>query len=120
MIVGMTKHMRSVKPSSSPRLKSDSRNRQVKQRKTFTLSPQSVALLEKLSAHRGSRGQESVSAVLDDLLIALGEEQRRREIEYSTERYYDERPAQDEEEEIAWAKFALSQFPVGDVQGESK
>jgi hypothetical protein len=120
MIFSMTKHMRSVKPSGSSRVKSDSRGRQVKQRKTFTLSPQSVSLLEKLSAHRGSRGQESLSAVLDDLLIALGEEQRRREIEYSTETYYGERTAQDEEEEIAWAKFALSQFPVRDVQGESK
>ena len=91
-----------------------SRRRQVKQRKTFTLSPQSVALLEKLSAQRRARGQDSVSAVLDDLLITLGEEQRRREIEHSTQKYYDERSLEEEDEAIAWAKFALSQFPVRD------
>ena len=122
MIYGMTKRMRSVKTASSPRsMKSPSRRRQVKQRKTFTLSPQSVALLEKLAQQRSASGQESVSAVLDDLLIAYGEEQRRREIEQSTHKYYDQRSPEEEEEEIAWGKFALSQFPSVDVpEGEAK
>lgn len=101
--------------------KTSSRRRQVKQRKTFTLSPQSVAFLEKLSAERSARGQESVSAVLDDLLMLFGEEKRRREMEHSTQQYYDKRSPQDEEEEIAWAKFALSQFPVREgTKGETK
>jgi hypothetical protein len=116
MMKGMSKHMRTRKTASSPHPRnSPSHSRQIKQRKTFTLSPQSVALLEKLSSQRGAHGQESVSAVLDDLLIAYGEEQRRREIERGTQKYYDERSAEDEEEEIAWAKFALSQFPLRDV-----
>ena len=107
--------MRAVKvPSASSGTKTSSGRRQVKQRKTFTLSPQSVAFLEELSAERSAHGQESVSAVLDDLLLSIGEEKRRREMEHSTQKYYDERSPQDEEEEIAWANFALSQFPVSE------
>jgi hypothetical protein len=106
------------RPKSPRKLKGPSRRRQIKQRKTFTLSLESVAILEKLSAQRSAGGQESVSAVLDDLLLAVGEEQRRREIEQGTRNYYDEQSAQDEEEEIAWAKFALSQFPLRDAPEE--
>ena len=107
--------------SSSHGVNSRSRRRQIKLRKTFTLSPQSVELLEKLSSQRGPGGQESVSAVLDDLLIAFAEEQRRRQIEHSTQKYYDGRSPEEEEEEIAWARFALSQFPAGDApEGKSK
>ena len=68
------------------RVKISSRQKQVKQRKTFTLSPQSVAFLEELSAERSGHGQESVSAVLDDLLMSFGEEKRRREMEHSTQK----------------------------------
>ena len=111
--------MRAVKVPA--RLKTPPRRTQVKQRKTFTLSPQSVALLEKLTAERSTHGQESVSAVLDDLLLSFGEEKRRREMEHSTQKYYDKRSPQDEEEEIAWAKFALSQFPMWEgPEGENK
>jgi hypothetical protein len=115
----MSKRMRAVKVPTGA--KTFSRGRQVKQRKTFTLSPQSVAFLEQLSAERSAHGQESVSAVLDDLLLSFGEEKRRREMERSTQKYYDKRSPQDEEEEIAWAKFALSQFPVWEgPKGETK
>lgn len=119
MMLSMSKRMRAVKVPT--RVQTSSRRRQVKQRKTFTLSPQSVAFLEELSAERSARGQESVSAVLDDLLMSFGEEKRRREMEHSTQKYYDMRSPQDEEEEIAWAKFALSQFPVWEgPKGETK
>jgi hypothetical protein len=115
----MSKRMRAVKVPT--RVQTSSRRRQVKQRKTFTLSPQSVAFLEELSAERSARGQESVSAVLDDLLMSFGEEKRRREMEHSTQKYYDMRSPQEEEEEIAWTKFALSQFPAWEgPKGETK
>src|SRR5882762_2821928 len=92
MILSMSKRMRAVKvPSASRGTKTSSGRRQVKQRKTFTLSPQSVAFLEELSAERSAHGQESVSAVLDDLLMSFGEEKRRREMERSTRKYYDMR-----------------------------
>ena len=92
-----------------------------KQRKTFTLSPESIALLEELAAQRNSSGRESVSAVLDSVLVAVREEQQRLAMERSTQKYYDERAPKEEEDEIAWAKFALSQFPVGNSpQGEPR
>ena len=98
-----------------------SRRRPIKQRRTFTLSPESVALLTELSAERNSRGQESVSAILDELLTSVREERRRRAIERSVEKYYSERSPEEEEEELAWGKFALANFPVEDLShGESK
>jgi len=111
--------MRSMKrPGTARKRKGPSRRREIKQRKTFTLSPEAVAILEKLSMQRSAGGQDSVSAFLDELLLMVGEEQRRREIEQGTQKYYDEQSAQDEEEEVAWAKFALSQFPVRNVSEE--
>jgi len=98
-----------------------SHRRPIKQRRTFTLSPESVALLKELSAERNSRGHESVSAVLDDLLTSVREERRRRAIDRSVEKYYSERSPEEEAEEIAWGKFALANFPVDDSSdGESQ
>ena len=92
-----------------------------KQRRTFTLSRESVALLKELSAERNSRGQESVSAILDELLTSVREERRRRAIERSIEKYYSERSPEEEEEEVAWGKFALANFPVEELSdGDSK
>ncbi len=89
--------------------------RPVKQRKTFTLSAESIALLEELTG-RGSNPHalESVSAVLDGLLLGIRKEKARQELERKIGEYYDERSREEEEEEIAWGKFALSQFPVDD------
>jgi hypothetical protein len=95
-----------------------SHRRPIKQRKTFTLSPESVALLKELSAERNSRGQESVSAILDELLTSVREERRRRAIERSVEKYYSERSPEEEEEELAWGKFALANFPVEELSDE--
>jgi hypothetical protein len=111
MMNGMSKRMSSGKATRS-------RRRILKARKTFTLSPKSVEVIERLASLRNSGGRESASAVLDDLLIAVGEEQRRQAMERSTQQYYDERSPEEEQEEIAWAKFALSQFPVRDSEGE--
>jgi hypothetical protein len=85
--------------------------RRTKQRKTFTLSPESVAFLEQLSANRAdSRGQQSVSAVLDDLLLAVVKDKQRQEIEEKIGRYYDERSKAEEQEELDWGKFAMGEF----------
>ncbi len=93
--------------------------RQIKQRRTFTLSPESIALLEELSASRGnSHAPESVSGVLEELLTHIREERRRQAIERAVGRYYDDRSPEQEEEEIAWGKFALSQFLVDDSSSE--
>jgi hypothetical protein len=88
--------------------------RPVKQRKTFTLSAESIALLEELTGRGNPHALESVSAVLDGLLLGIRKEKARQELERKVGEYYDERSREEEEEEIAWGKFALSQFPVDD------
>jgi hypothetical protein len=105
MIVSMSKRM-SRRPASRNHLR-----RRTKQRKTFTLSPESVAFLEKLSASRAnSRGQESVSAVLDDLLLAIGKDKARQDIEDKIGKYYDQRSEEERQEEIDWGKLATGEF----------
>jgi len=101
----MTKRMSFQRPAPRTRL------HRVKQRKTFTLSPESVALLEGLSANRSdSRGRESVSAVLDDLLLAIGKDKARREAEEKIGKYYDERSEEERQEEVEWGNFATGEF----------
>jgi len=110
MKIGMTRRM------SIRKVRARSRERgRTKPRKTFTLSPESVALLEELSAQRNSRrGQESVSAVLDDLLIALRRE-KTQETEERIGKYYDERSEELREEEIAWGEFAMAEFAADEM-----
>jgi hypothetical protein len=94
------------KPTSGPQ-----RRRPIKRRKTFTLSQESVAFLEQLSASRkDSRGQESVSAVLDDLLLAIGKDKERQKNEHKIGKYYDERSEEERQEEIDWGKLATGEF----------
>jgi hypothetical protein len=87
------------------------RGKHVKQRRTFTLSPESIALLEQLAKRRDPNRRVSISAVLENVLTAVREEQQRLANERATQKYYDERSVAEEEEGIAWARFALSQFP---------
>ena len=97
----MSKRMRRGTASSNQRA--------LKQRKTFTLSPQAVAFLEELSAQDVS-GQESVSAILDRLLLAIGREKERQENEDKIGKYYDGRSDQERQEEIDWGKLATGEF----------
>jgi hypothetical protein len=106
MSIGMSKHM--SPPRQAPQARS---RRRIKQRKTFTLSPESVAFLEDLSASRKDlRGQGSVSAVLDDLLLAIGKDKERQENEDKIGKYYDERSEEERQEEIDWGKLATGEF----------
>jgi hypothetical protein len=85
--------------------------RRVKQRKTFTLSDESVAFLEELSASRkDAHGQESVSAVLDDLLLAIGKQKERLTNEDKIGKYYDERSEEERQGEIDWGQLATGEF----------
>lgn len=102
MILRMSKHMTTSKKAV--------RRPQLKQRRTFTLSPESVALLEELSRQRHTRGPESVSAVLDDLLLALRHAKTLQEIEEKIGKYYDERSDLERREETEWGKFAMAEF----------
>jgi hypothetical protein len=84
-----------------------------KERRSFTLSQESIALLSELCvAGNGSR-RRSVSAVLDGLLRSLNQERKRQAVEQSITRYYSGLPEQAEAEDKAWGDFSLAQFSEG-------
>lgn len=84
-----------------------------KERKSFTLSRESIALLNDLRlARRGSRSR-SVSAVLDDLLRALDKQRKRGAVEQAISSFYDGISPQAQSEEREWGEFSLAQFLDG-------
>jgi NAD dependent epimerase/dehydratase family enzyme len=74
-----------------------------KLRRTFTLSPQNVAYIEKQARERN---MPSLSAFLDELLQEKTREQKRAEIEANTIAYYDSLTDEEVEEQRAWGEFA--------------
>ena len=81
-----------------------------KQRRTFTLSSESVALLNDLRAARQSPRRNSVSAVLDDLLRALDHQWKRDAVDRAVTSYYDGVSDESRADETAWGEFSLGQF----------
>lgn len=94
---------RAGKNNSRSRLASPGNHR--KHRRTFTLSPESLALLDELSAK-----SKSASAVLDELLLSLRREKERQEMEERIGRYYDQRSEEERREETVWGDFATREF----------
>jgi hypothetical protein len=86
-----------------------------KQRKSFTLSRESIALLNDLRAMRQGSRRRSVSAVLDDLLRALDNQRKRNAVEQAITSFYDGLPKQAQSEERAWGEFSLAQFMDGTI-----
>ena len=85
-----------------------------KQKKTFTLSHESIALLDEIrSTSKGAR-QRSTSAVLDDILQNVRAKRKRQELEESVARYYSQLPGDEIAKNKAWAEFAMSQFAEED------
>ena len=84
-----------------------------KERRTFTLSRESLALLNDLCQARRSLRRRSVSAVLDELLRALDQQRKRAAVERAITNYYDALPARDQSEDKLWGEFSLSQFLEG-------
>jgi len=74
-----------------------------KLRRTFTLSPQNVAYIEKQARERN---MPSLSAFLDELLQEKTREQKLAEIEASTIAYYDSLTDEEIKEQRAWGEFA--------------
>lgn len=85
-----------------------------KERKSFTLSPESVALLNELRIAPNGKRKRSVSAVLDSLLQRLRAERKRQAIERAIADYYDDRPEELHSEEEAWGDFSLLQLLAED------
>lgn len=79
------------------------RNSARKQRRTFTLSPESLAYLEKEARRRGA---DSQSAVLDDVLHEKTCEQELKDYEAQVKAYYDSLTEEEVEEQRAWGEMA--------------
>lgn len=80
----------------------------LKAKKSYTLSPESVAFLE---AMRKQRRAPSVSAVLDAILQAARREQGRAAVERAVADYYGSLLNEEAAEQTKWGEFALGEFP---------
>ena len=79
-----------------------------KTRKSYTLSPESVAFLEKVSRVRRAA---SVSSVLDELIESVRQAQERDALEQAVTGYYSKLSDKDVKEQAQWGDFALGEFP---------
>jgi hypothetical protein len=84
-----------------------------KERKTFTLSRESIALLNDLRAARRGPHHRSVSAVLDELLRALDKQRKREAIDQAVTSFYNGLSPEMHAEEQEWGEFSLAQFMDG-------
>jgi Tfp pilus assembly protein PilO len=82
-----------------------------KEKKTFSLSRQSVMFLEALRKERRSR---SMSSVLEDLIRQQQQAKEMERISASVTRYYDSLTSEEIAEDSAWGDFAATQFPSED------
>lgn len=82
-----------------------------KEKKTFSLSRQSVMFLEALRRERRSR---SISSVLDEMIRQQEQATEMERISASVTRYYDSLTPEETAEDRAWGDFAATQFPSGD------
>lgn len=85
-----------------------------KTRKTFTLSCESIELLEQLKSNRKDNAGKSTSAVLDDILKSLDSERKRLDVERKISAYYDGLTEEQVNEDAAWGDFALAQITPED------
>jgi hypothetical protein len=81
----------------------------IKQRRTFTLSPASLAFLEQQARERQ---MDSQSAFLDELIQEKNMEQRRAALEANVTSYYDSLSDAQVEEDRAWGEFAGSHLAL--------
>jgi hypothetical protein len=84
-----------------------------KERRSFTLSPESIALLTELSAAGDGARKRSASAVLDGVLRSLNSQRRRKAVEQAIASYYSSLPEQARDEDKEWGEFSLTQFSEG-------
>jgi hypothetical protein len=79
-----------------------------KDKKSFTISRQSVEFLELMRRKRKAR---AVSAVLEEILQAARREQERQDANLAVTAFYDSLSDDEVKEEAAWGQFALDQLP---------
>jgi len=82
-----------------------------KRRRTFTLSPASLAYLEHQARQRKLASQ---SAFLDELLLEKTMEQRRVALEANVAAYYDSLSDEEVQEQRAWGELAEQSLALND------
>jgi hypothetical protein len=82
-----------------------------KEKKTFSLSRQSVRYLETLRRERRGR---SMSSVLEEIIRQQQQAKEMERISASVTRYYDSLTSEEIAEDRAWGDFAATQFPNED------
>src|SRR5271163_2508218 len=86
---------------------------EAKQRRTFTLSPESLSYLEQEARRRSI---DSQSAVLDELLREKKREQQLAAIDKQITAYYDSLTDEQVEEQRTWGEFAEQQLALTDEE----
>ena len=82
--------------------------RACKAKKSYTLSPESVAFLETL---RKKYRATSISAILEEILQHLRRQQERASVERAVTDYYGSLSGEEATEQAQWGEFALREFP---------
>jgi hypothetical protein len=89
-------------------MRTATKTRRPKTKRSYTLSPESVAFLEGL---RKRRRAASTSSVLEEIVQAARRRGARAAIEKSVSDYYSSLSAEEMREQSEWGEFAMSQFP---------
>ncbi|MBV9085621.1 MAG: hypothetical protein JOZ62_23350 [Acidobacteriaceae bacterium] len=79
-----------------------------KAKKSYTLSQETVAFLEKM---RSKRRAQSVSSILEEILQGFRREHERASIQQAVTDYYSSLSDNELKEQAAWGDFALRQLP---------
>jgi hypothetical protein len=87
------------------------RNAARKEKRTFSLTRESVSYLESL---RKQKKGSSTSAVLEELIRQQRQASEMQRISASVTRYYDSLTDEEVAEDRAWGQFAETQFPTED------
>jgi hypothetical protein len=80
-----------------------------KEKRSYTLSADSVAFLEHL---RKSRRRASTSSVLEELVQAARLHEQRLAVDRSITAYYSSLSDTDAAEQSLWGEFAVGEFPL--------
>lgn len=80
-----------------------------KEKKTFSLSSESISYLESV---RKQQKRDSISAVLEELIRQQQQAREMERVSASVTSYYDSLSDEEREENRAWGAFAETQFPT--------
>ena len=80
---------------------------QRKEKRSYTLSPSAIAVLEEI---RRERKAASTSSVLDDILHAIRLERKRKRLDRAVADYYSSLSDEEVREQSAWGDFAREQL----------